>query len=139
MSIKISKISSFSFSFKLNEEKKMLLKKLVWRGVYKKILAGRVVWLLIGWLEIFQWKRRAWQGRVGETIGWELWPSKKQWGILVNFQAVGRILAIPMPHLPTRKNPDLYMLVICILKLHIKSLSENGGSWNSVCSIILFI
>lgn len=31
MSIKISKISSFSFSFKLNEEKKMLLKKLIWR------------------------------------------------------------------------------------------------------------
>ena len=31
MSIKIPKISSFSFSFKLNEEKKMLLKKLVWR------------------------------------------------------------------------------------------------------------
>ena len=27
-------------------------------GVYKKILAGGVVWLLIGWLEIFQWKRR---------------------------------------------------------------------------------
>ena len=40
MSIKISKISYFSFTFKLNEKKKLLLKKLVWWGE----LQGNFCW-----------------------------------------------------------------------------------------------
>ena len=32
----MSKIDNFSFIFKLNEKKKLPLKKLVWRGGYKK-------------------------------------------------------------------------------------------------------
>ena len=38
MSIKTSKISCFSFSFKLNGKKKVLLKNMVWMGVTKTFL-----------------------------------------------------------------------------------------------------
>ena len=44
MRIKISRISYFSFSFKLNNKKKVSLKMLALRGVYKKMFAGGGLW-----------------------------------------------------------------------------------------------
>ena len=55
MSIKISKIGHSSFTFKLNNKKKVLLKKFVWRaGSYKKKIDGGEVWSLRGGLKIFK-------------------------------------------------------------------------------------
>ena len=44
MRIKISRISYFSFSFKLNNKKKVSLKMLALRGVYKKMFPGGGLW-----------------------------------------------------------------------------------------------
>ena len=38
--IKISRISDFSISFKLNNKAKVLLKSMVWKEGYKKLFAG---------------------------------------------------------------------------------------------------
>ena len=43
VSIKISKISYFSFSFKLNEKKKVALKNVVWKGKLQKKSGEREV------------------------------------------------------------------------------------------------
>ena len=40
MRTKISRISYFSFSFKLHNKKKVSFKSMVWRDGYKKIFAG---------------------------------------------------------------------------------------------------
>ena len=57
VSIKIPKISYFSFTFRLNEK---YCKKMVRRGGYKETFArgGEGVWSSIGWLEIFPKKNR---------------------------------------------------------------------------------
>ena len=66
VSIKISKISYFSFSFKLNEKKKVALKNVVWKGKLQR----EVGWSLTegeGVGRILK-KGGAWQGRCGEKI-----------------------------------------------------------------------
>ena len=40
VSIEISKMIHFSFTFKLNEKRKVLLKNMIWRG----ILQGNICW-----------------------------------------------------------------------------------------------
>ena len=74
----MSKISVFSFTFKLNKKEKVPLKKIgLERGVYKNIFAGGGVWLLIGGWKYL--KGGAWQERGKEKIEGEegLWPSIK--------------------------------------------------------------
>ena len=55
MSFKIFKIDHFSITFKLNEKKEVLLKKIVWRGGwgYTKMFAEKEAWSLAGGLKIF--------------------------------------------------------------------------------------
>ena len=70
MSIKISKISYFSFSFKLNE-KKVPLKNMVWRGGLQENFAGMGELIFNRGLEIFQ-KR-------GARLGVE---KKERWRVV---------------------------------------------------------
>ena len=79
MSIKISKISYFSFTFKLNEKKKDPLKKFdLERGVTWKFWL-EVAFIYSSWVGNISKKRWAWPERGQEKLG-GLWPSKKLWG-----------------------------------------------------------
>ena len=73
MSIKISKISYFSFTFKVNEKKKLLLKKLVWWGE----LQGNFCWR--GDLIFNRRGGRGWKyfRKIGGAGGGSL--TKKEW------------------------------------------------------------
>ena len=74
MNIKISRIRYFSFSFKLNEKKKVALKLMVWRrGVTRKFLleGGGGVLYSMGRLEIL--KRNGGINKKGE--------GKNRWGL----------------------------------------------------------
>ena len=70
MSIKIFKISYFSFTFKLNEKKKAPLKNIIWKE-------GEVTRKFS--LEEGFKKKGAYQERDGEKV--EGWPSKELWKI----------------------------------------------------------
>ena len=69
MSIKIFKIRYFSFTFKLNEKNKVLLKIWFGEGGYKKIVVGEGVWCFISGLEMFQKKggltKKGWRKKEG--------------------------------------------------------------------------
>ena len=57
VSIKMFKISYFSFFFKFNEKKKVLLKYGLERGLTSKFLLEGGIWCLIGVWKIFKEKR----------------------------------------------------------------------------------
>ena len=100
VSIEISKMIHFSFTFKLNEKRKVLLKNIIWRGM----LQGNICWRgevrsLIEVFKIFQKEvdltRKEWRKN------WGVRPSKILCNAIVICESV-RVFYIP--------NEDFLML-----------------------------